>query len=158
MTPKTNRQKVEHIRSFQTQFNVTFNNDREFLLMLARYTNGPELTPEAWQELEELYQHVVSLEEGDECPKKGPNSQGLEMKEGLLSILNRPADLTISEKMAVEDVLKLIKDAKETETQEFIIDDRLIKCDKCGKTFLKSQIWRQPGIEVCAGCVVTMDP
>lgn len=75
MTPKTNREKVEHIRAFDKEFNVKRSKELDFLLMLARHTNGPELTPEAWQQLDELYQHVVSLEAGDECPKKGPEAE-----------------------------------------------------------------------------------
>ncbi|HDY66662.1 MAG TPA: hypothetical protein ENH85_02600 [Candidatus Scalindua sp.] len=72
MKPKTNREKVKHIRDFKHEFpGFTITRDQEFLLMLARYTDGKELTPEAWEELDTLYQHVKWLEKCEECNECG---------------------------------------------------------------------------------------
>ena len=165
MTPKTNREKVEHIRAFDKQFNVKRSKELDFLLMLARYTNGPELTPEAWQQLDDLYHHVLSLEEGEECPKKGPEyiaePDFMETQE----FYDLMQSYRITNQVDQETVTRRYNSVKtfirknftaNTEPQEPQTDDSLRTCHACGYTKPANTMFREGGVDYCEGCMNDM--
>ncbi len=69
MTPKTNREKADKILAVRPWH--SFTEAEKFILFTAAFTKA-ELYPNSFERLEDFYQHVISLEEGDECPKKEP--------------------------------------------------------------------------------------
>ena len=77
MKPKTNREKADKVLSIRPWHNL--GEAQKFILFTAVHTES-QLTTEAWEELNELYHHVGVQEEGDECPKKGPEVQNTETK------------------------------------------------------------------------------
>ena len=144
MTPKTNREKVKHIRNFKYEFpHFTLTRDQEFLLILARYTDGKELTQEAWEELDELYHHVKGLEEGDECPKKGPEYIAEPDFMETRDFVDLMQCYRIADELNQENVIRRYDNVKtfirehftaNTEPQEPVINDSLLECDGCGRT------------------------
>lgn len=161
MTPKTNREKVKHIRNFKYEFpNFTLTRDQEFLLMLARYTDGKELTQDAWEGLDELYHHVKGLEEGDECPKKGPEYIAEPDFMETCDFANLMRDYRKANNASNEVIERKYNSVKtfirehftaNTEPQEPQIDDNILECVKCGRTGPGDQLSHN---NLCPECVM----